>query len=91
MDELTTVTPPLTVFVPSLRVAPGDEQASVVLRQVAAETLVLPAYTSLDALVRCCGEQQPWVALPADVADALAEQAGAEAVVLDAVFTDPVP
>lgn len=88
MDELTQVAPPLTVFVPSARVQPGDETASLVLRQVDGDTLVLPAYTSLDALVRCCGPDQAWVALPADVADALLDELGAQAVVLDAVFSD---
>ena len=91
VDELTEAAPAPTVLVPSLRVQPGDDEARLVLRQVDPDTLVLPAYSSLDALVRCCGEDQAWVALPGEVADQVAAQAGARAVVLDAVFTEPVP
>lgn len=88
---VTPALPPDVVLVPSLRVQPGDEQAQLVLRQVDDDLLVLPAYSSIDELVRCCGPDQPWVALPADTADEVAAQAGAATVLLDTVFTDPEP
>ena len=83
------MTLPETVWVPSARVQPGDEDVQLVLRQVAPDLVVLPAYSSLEELVRCCGDDQPWVALPGKVADAVTTQVGAQAVVLDAVFESP--
>jgi hypothetical protein len=83
------VTLPATVYVPSARVRPGDDEVQLVLRRLADGSVVLPAYSSLDELVRCCGEDQPWVALPAGVVEVVPEQVGARAVVLDARFQDP--
>lgn len=84
--------PPAAVFLPSERVEPGDEQARLVLRLVNGTVLVLPAYSSLDELVRCCGPDQPWVAMRTDDVDALTADLGAGMVLLDTAFTDePAP
>lgn len=77
------------LFVPSERVRPGDEQAGLVLRRLAGGEVVVPAYTGLVPLVRACGPEQPWVALPADVLDGLLDDLGAAVVVLDTAFEDP--
>lgn len=72
------------VFVPSERVSAGDTQARLVLRQLDDGALIVPAYSSLEALVRCCGKSQSWVCLPADGLPGLLAETGAAFVVLDA-------
>ena len=89
VEDPTVVPLPATVWVPSARVQAGDEDVQLVLRQVEDGPLVLPAYSSLHELVRCCGEDQPWVALPGEVAGAVSAEVGARGVVLDAVFDEP--
>ena len=74
---------PATVFVPSERVRPGDTEASLVLRNID-DALLMLVYSSIGKLVGALGPDQPWVALPADVADDVAERLGVAAVVLDA-------
>jgi hypothetical protein len=79
---------PATVFVPSERVRPGDTEANLVLRNVD-DALVMLVYSSTGALVQALGADQPWVALPADVADDLAVKLGVAAILLDADLTGP--
>jgi hypothetical protein len=80
---------PATVLVPSRPVARQDGHVSVVLRDVEGAGLVLAAYSSVDELVRCCGPDQAWVALPAAAVATLAASSRAVAVVLDAVVRSP--
>lgn len=82
--------PPPVVLMPSEPVREGDEQAQVVARQVG-EDLLLTAYSSVAALVRCCGEDQSWVALASDDVEALKISLGARAVVLDLPLTEARP
>lgn len=74
--------PPPVVLLPSETMHAGDAEAKVVLREVDGRLLVL-AYTSPEALTRCCGDEQAWVALPATEVEELALRAHAEAVVLN--------
>ncbi|MFP5219888.1 MAG: SAV_915 family protein [Actinomycetes bacterium] len=83
--------PTAVVYLPSERVRPGDETAQLVLRDVPGDGVVLPAYSSLEALVRCCGDNQAWVALTVERTDALAAGLGVVAVVLDTPFAAPEP
>lgn len=79
------------VYVPSERVRPGDAEALLVLRQIPGGPLVVPAYSSLPTLVRCCGEAQPWVSLPTDSLPELLSGTGADFVVLDVPLTAAEP
>ena len=80
---------PSVVLVPSRPLPADADRAFLVLRGVEGRGLVLPLYSSLAELVRCCGPDQAWVALPADIATTVAADAGAAAVVLDAVLRSP--
>ena len=80
--------PPATVLVPTLPVAAGDREVSVVLRQVEPGLVVLLAYSSLARLVAGCGPRQPWVSVRAEVVDELASSAGATAVLLDVALPE---
>lgn len=89
MSRFWATLPPETVYVPSERVTEGADDVGLVLREVVEDgesSLVLPAYSSLDALVLLCGPEQPWVAMRSKTIDALAEELNVSAVVLDASF-----
>lgn len=87
MTSFWAVSPPPTVLLPSERVQEGDAEARIVLRQVGDE-LVVTAYSSLSTLVRCCGEEQPWVAMPAGDVELLKQSVGAIVVLLDLPVLD---
>lgn len=80
------VSPPPTVFLPATGPA-GPEGYQVQLRMLD-EVLLVVAFSSLEALVRSCGPEQPWVAMRAEDVDDLREQWSAAAVVLDPVLDD---
>lgn len=48
-----------------------------------AHEMVLPVFSSVDALVRALGQYQPWVCVPLTVAREAAVRAGLAEVVLD--------
>lgn len=73
---------PETVYLPSLRVADGDAEAQLVLRQVG-DQLVLPAYSSLERLLSGCGADAAWVAVRVTVLDELLPGLGNPTVLLD--------
>ena len=80
------VSPPPTVFLPARGDGSG-EACSVELRMVD-DVLVVVAFSSLDALVRGCGPEQPWVAMRAEDVDDLREEWSAAAVLLDPVLEE---
>ena len=54
-------------FVPAeVEMSPDDEDATVKLVSTPDGELVALAYTSLEELVRCCGDRHPWVAFQAN-------------------------
>lgn len=83
MSSPTLVSPPVTVFVPTGPVIAGAGDVQVMLRQVDPATLVVLAYSSLEALLQGCGPAQSWASLPAAVLEQLAPGWGAAAVLLD--------
>jgi len=85
VPELSSASPPPTVFLPSQAPEPGSPEVPVVLRMID-DVLVVIAFSSLEALVHGCGPDQPWVAMRAEDVDALREQWAAAAVLLDPVL-----
>lgn len=81
---------PETVFLPSERVQPGQTEVGVVLRSIDG-VLVMLAFSSTGDLVAALGPDQPWIALPAHVADELAEDLGVAAILLDPDLSDDPP
>lgn len=77
------ITFPPVVYVPCSPVSPGDEDLSVDLRQTRDGQLALLVYSALDRLVTCCGEQQPWVVLPAADLEKIREKTNFELILLD--------
>lgn len=72
-----------TVYLLSQRVGPRDREARVELRQESEGRLVMLAYSSLEELVRACGEMQPWIAVPIDRVSGVQQDTGAELVLWD--------
>ncbi len=68
-----------TAFVPTeAELSPGDENATVKLVHTVDGGLAVLAYSSLERLVRCCGDRHPWVAFRTENIDALPGVAGAD-------------
>lgn len=68
-----------TAFVPTeAELSPGDENAMVTLVTTVDGGLAVLAYSSLEHLVRCCGDRHPWVAFRTENIDALPGVTGAD-------------
>lgn len=72
-----------TAYVPSQRLREGDTEATLELRNTEDGRVAMLAFSSLEQLVGCCGEAQPWVALPLDRVDNLRELSGADVTLWD--------
>ncbi|MQA11082.1 MAG: hypothetical protein GEU98_21500 [Pseudonocardiaceae bacterium] len=79
-DEL--ALPPL-VYVPCTSAEPTDGELTLEMRQLADGRLALPVYSALDRLVNCCGEGQPWAAVPTNRLDEASASAPFDVIVLD--------
>lgn len=71
------------VYVPTTSTAPDEGRAELALRYTTNGELALLVYSSLDVLVQCCGEHQPWIAVPTTHVSGIATTAEAEAVLVD--------
>lgn len=71
------------VYVPTNSTSPEQGRAELALRYTTDGELALLVYSSLDVLVQCCGEHQPWIAVPATHVSGIATTAEAETVLVD--------
>ncbi|WP_406692864.1 SAV_915 family protein [Saccharopolyspora sp. ID03-671] len=72
-----------TAYLPCERVGPRDREANIELRQDGDQRVVMLAYSSLEALIRGCGEAQPWLAVPVNRISQVEQDTGAEIVLWD--------
>lgn len=79
--ETTQLVPPV-VYV-ACEVA-DDQSFTPELRWSADGEATLLAYTALDRLITCCGENQPWAVLPTERLEDVRREVPFDAVVLDA-------
>jgi hypothetical protein len=77
-DEDTPVLGDLAYVPTEVELSPGDENATLKLATTTDGELVALAYSSLEELVRCCGDRHPWVAFQAERINALPGVAGAD-------------
>lgn len=70
------------VFVP-VESAAVDTEAVLELRPTEQGQTVMLAYSSLEQLVECCGDYQPWIAVYAPQVPELIARSGADGVVWD--------
>ncbi|WP_019855389.1 SAV_915 family protein [Actinopolyspora mortivallis] len=75
---------PPQAYLPSKRVLKEDTEVTFDLRGLADGRLAVLAYSSLDSLVACCGELQPWASLPKDRVEEVRRRSGADLVIWDA-------
>lgn len=80
---------PAVVYTPTATSLRGDE-VTLVLRELEDDTTAMLAFTSLELLVRGCGETQPWLGIRPEAVEAFKELAGADKVVWDAVIATGV-
>lgn len=66
-------------YVPTeVELAPGDENTTLKVATTAEGERAALAYSSLEHLVRCCGDRHPWVAFKIERIDALSSVAKAD-------------
>jgi hypothetical protein len=71
------------VLVPCQRVPqPGEPEVVIALYQ-GEDGLALPVYSSIEALIESCGDQQPWMGMPVDRLPELQRLCAAEVVLWD--------
>lgn len=75
---------PEVVYVPSKRLEPRVTEVTVELRRTEDGRLAVLAYSSLQSLVECCGEAQPWVSLPPEKITEVVGESQADVVLWDA-------
>jgi hypothetical protein len=73
-------------YIASRRLRSPHDEVVLELRESDAGVLSVLAFTSLEALVQCCGNAQPWVAVPMELIDQLVRRSGAEGVLWDAAL-----
>lgn len=71
------------MYVPSERLEPGATEVTVELRRTDDARLAVLAYSSLQSLVECCGESQPWVSLPPEKITEVVGESQADVVLWD--------
>ncbi len=72
-----------SVLVPTAELSSVGEQAEVQFRRTDTGQLSLPTYTSVESLVACCGEEQPWLAVTLDALPEIVASGGADGIVQD--------
>lgn len=63
-------------------------ELSVEFRRLGDGRLALMAYTALDRLVNCCGQQQPWAVVPAERLNELDRHQPYDLILLDVELPD---
>jgi hypothetical protein len=74
---------PEQVYVPVVSADPDAEATQFELRQAPDGEVLAPVYSSLAAMIHCCGDYQPWLLLPAQRVVALRREFGIDRIVLD--------
>ncbi|SFT96763.1 SseB protein N-terminal domain-containing protein [Actinopolyspora lacussalsi subsp. righensis] len=74
---------PPVVYVPCEAASPNNGELSVDLRRTRDGRTALLVYSSNERLVRCCGEQQPWVAVHTEKLDELDRSIHFDLILLD--------
>jgi hypothetical protein len=81
--RLSAETIPPYIYLPCSPVSPGDGEVSIDLRRIADGRIALLIYSALDRFVDCCGDQQPWTAIPATDLDRIQQLTGFELIFMD--------
>lgn len=74
---------PEQVYVPVAAADPDADEVRFELRRTSDGEVLAPVYSSLDTVIHCCGDYQPWVLLPAQRLLGLQQELGIDRIVLD--------
>ncbi|UJW32047.1 hypothetical protein L3Q67_44005 [Saccharothrix sp. AJ9571] len=77
---------PPVVYLPCEAHVQDPADAVVELRRTNDSRMALMAYSALDRLKSCCGEQQPWLLLPTKMLERIQRVQPFELVLLDVVI-----
>nr|WP_246361406.1 SAV_915 family protein [Haloechinothrix aidingensis] len=66
----------------------NPEEAVVELRRTRDGRMALMAYSAMDRLKYCCGEQQPWMVLPTAYLDNIQQVQPFDLVLLDVIIPE---
>lgn len=75
------------MYVPCAAPEPGSSEVQLALKPLEDGRLGMLVFTSLDLLVRGCGEEQPWVALSEGRLEDAFHESGADVAVIDSALT----
>ncbi|SEB45678.1 hypothetical protein SAMN04489727_1902 [Amycolatopsis tolypomycina] len=76
------------VYLPAQRVVRPDQQAPVETRALADGTRAVLAYSTLEQLIACCGEHQPWAQVRGRDMHDIQQQCEADVVLWDHALPD---
>jgi hypothetical protein len=79
---------PPVVYLPCVEKVSDATQAQVALRRTKDGRIALLAYSALDRLHGCCGEEQPWIVLPTAALDELQKRQPFQLLLLDVVIPE---
>lgn len=74
---------PEQVYVPVAEADLGADETLLELRQSADGEVIAVVYSSLESMIHCCGDYQPWLLLPAQRMVELQQHFGVDRIVLD--------
>ncbi|SFQ21567.1 hypothetical protein SAMN05421810_105206 [Amycolatopsis arida] len=77
---------PPVVYLPCATPAADPAEAVVEMRRTRDGRMALLAYSALDRLKYCCGEQQPWMVVPTPMLDQIQRARPFELLLLDVVI-----
>lgn len=79
---------PPFVYLPCTTHVQDPADAVIEFRRVTGDRLALMVYSSLDQLKSCCGEGQPWLAVPTPVLEHLGQVHPYELALLDVALPE---
>ncbi|SNR38461.1 hypothetical protein SAMN06265360_104136 [Haloechinothrix alba] len=79
---------PPVVYLPLAEHTENPEEAVVELRRTRDGRMALMAYSAMDRLKYCCGEQQPWMVLPTAYLDNIQQVQPFDLVLLDVIIPE---
>ena len=79
---------PPVVYLPCAEQVSEANNACIDMRETRDGRIALLAYSALDRLHTCCGDDQPWVLMPTRALDELQKRSQFQLLLLDVVIPD---
>lgn len=79
---------PTVLYIPTAAPLRGEDEVSLVLRELDTDQLAILVFTSREMLLRGCGNEQPWIGVKPEALHELQHLSEADVVLWDVVL-DP--